>query len=376
MKKKRTAHQHREKYTKKGRADSSSYAASAVIFLVLSLVAIVGTISFVQTILQAASLQYDSPKKLVSTSPSNVLGDDDEAKQEEKKQEESQKKVEDEQKEESKRVEEQRREEMKKTEQRREASIKATTISSGSMGVSGGATAKKATGTSGKSGQVQETEIETVDGRKVKTNIEDYGTTKIEVEHGELKIKYVFENGQVVKKVEDDDGNEVDLKEDELEEVENEIEDELGNDDLEISTKSGRPAIVQNNTTAETEFPLSVDVGTNQLVVTTPDGQHSVTVLPEQAIQNILATGIMNRISDSPSSNVSDKTGSFESQSVIQLKVRDSKPVYEIVGEKTFKMFAFIPVTRPVVAVISAETGAVVTTQQSFFTNMVDLLSP
>ena len=354
-----------------------SYRSSAFVYGALSVAAIIGILGFFQTILQAASLQYDSPKKLVGAFQTNVLGDDNEVKQEEKKQEESQKKTEDTKKEEDKKTEEQHKEETKKTEEQQKASVKVSAIKSGSTGASGVATIRKEAGTSRNTEDTQETELETTDGQKIKTKIEDDGTTKIEIEHGELKIKYVFENGQIVKKVEDDEGNEVDLDEDELSEVENEIENELGDDDLEISTKSGKPAIVQNNTTAETDFPLSVDVGTNQLIITTPNGERTVTVLPQQAIQNLLATGIVSRIpAGTPANEPVIPGGSVTAQSVIRLKVRNSKPVYEIEGEKTFKLFAFIPVTRPVTAVISAETGDLVTKQQTLLTNVIDLLSP
>lgn len=377
MKKKNTLRLPHKKSTLRGHKMIPSYRSSAFVYGALSVAAIIGILGFFQTILQAASLQYDSPKKLVGAFQTNVLGDDNEVKQEEKKQEESQKKTEDTKKEEDKKTEEQHKEETKKTEEQQKASVKVSAIKSGSTGASGVATIRKEAGTSRNTEDTQETELETTDGQKIKTKIEDDGTTKIEIEHGELKIKYVFENGQIVKKVEDDEGNEVDLDEDELSEVENEIENELGDDDLEISTKSGKPAIVQNNTTAETDFPLSVDVGTNQLIITTPNGERTVTVLPQQAIQNLLATGIVSRIpAGTPANEPVIPGGSVTAQSVIRLKVRNSKPVYEIEGEKTFKLFAFIPVTRPVTAVISAETGDLVTKQQTLLTNVIDLLSP
>ena len=178
-----------------------------------------------------------------------------------------------------------------------------------------------------------------------------------------------------MKKVENDYGDEVELTDDEKEEVENKIDDELEDEGIEISTGSGRPMVIKNQIAASTEFPLSIDVGTNQLIITTPDGQKVVTILPDQAVQNLLATGIINSVnltqtSDMPTSSL----GPVES--VVQLKVRNSEPVYEIEGTKIFRLFAFIPVSQPVKAIVSAETGDLVTKQQSFLTNVVDLLSP
>ena len=170
------------------------------------------------------------------------------------------------------------------------------------------------------SGNKKETEIETAAGQKIKTKTEDNGTTKIEIEYGELKIKYVLKNGQLVKKVENDDGDEIELEDDELEEVENEIEDELEDEGIEISTDSGKPMVIKNQVAASTEFPLSIDVGTNQLIITTPDGQKVVTVLPDQAVQNLLATGIINSVNLIQASNIPTTSTLGPVESTVQLR--------------------------------------------------------
>ena len=60
----------------------------------------------------------------------------------------------------------------------------------------------KAGGSSGKNGTLElktqdtgngrETEIETEDGQKIKTKVEDDGSSKIEIEHNDYKIKYEY----------------------------------------------------------------------------------------------------------------------------------------------------------------------------------------
>ena len=75
-------------------------------------------------------------------------------------------------------------------------------------------------------GNKSETEIETADGQRIKTKIEDDGTTKVEIESGKLKLKYVIENGKLVLKIENESGEEVELSDDELSEIENELEDD------------------------------------------------------------------------------------------------------------------------------------------------------
>lgn len=225
-------------------------------------------------------------------------------------------------------------------------------------------------------GNKSETEIETADGQKIKTKVEDDGTTKIEIKHKDLKIKYEVRNGQVVAKVEDEDGDEVKLKDDELEELEDEVEKELEDDGIKIATGgAGQLTFAKNRIAATTNFPLSIDVGTNQLIVTTPAGQKVVAVLPDQAVQNLLATGVINELDNKTieGTTVPNELGTVNG--VVEFKIRNDRPVYEINGVKRYRLFAVIPVSRSVTTVVSSETGQVVATEKSFLTNVIDLLS-
>lgn len=332
-------------------------------------------IALLQTVSQAAELRFTSPTKVLS-SAETVLGDEDNSgKNEEDKSDEKnedEKKEENKSNEEQKKAEEQKKEDEKKVEEQKKES--SNSFFSNFV--------KSRTVTPTKSPKVQiqsegdktETEIETSDGQKVKTKTEDDGTTKIEIEHGELKIKYKVVNGEVTKTVEDEDGNEVELEDTEVAELEDELDNELEDEGIEISTRSGKPSFVRNRVAATTQFPLSIDVGTNQLIVTTPAGSKAVAVLPDEAVQALLATKVVDQITSTPDTQT--PTGSGSANTVVELRVIDNEPVYEVKGTKEYKLFAFIPVTQPVTAVVSAETGQVVGTQRSLVTNLVDLLSP
>lgn len=348
MKKKKQLH----KRIARKNVRTHSLSSRPYFYSTIGVIGVIVILGFAQTLVQGASLQFDSPKLLSQT---NVLGEGDVSDQA-KQQEEADKKA-----------QEQLKEDIKNAEEQQNEAAKSSNSGSGTSGSSMNTQ---------NSGNKKETEIETTVGLKIKTKIEDNGTTKIEIEHGELKIKYVLENGQLVKKVENDDGDEVELEDDELEEVENEIENELEDDGIEISTSSGKPIVIKNHVAASTEFPLSIDVGTNQLILTTSEGQKVLTVLPDQAVQNLLATGIINSVNAIQASDISTTSTLGPVDSVVQLKVRNSEPIYEIDGTKIFRLFAVIPVSQPVKAIVSAETGELVTKQQSFFTNVIDLLSP
>ncbi len=221
----------------------------------------------------------------------------------------------------------------------------------------------------------QETEIETVDGQKIKTKIKNGITTKIEIERGELKLKYEFKNGQLELKVENEDGEEVELDEDELNELEDETETELEDEGVEVEAISeDTVAFTKNQISAVTDFPLSIDVGTNLLILSTPEGQRIVTVLPDQAIQSLLETGVVNTIDTSTDKQALDQLET--SNNVVKLELKNKDIVYRIKGTKEHKILGFIPVNSPTTAFVSANSGNVVAQERSVLTSFVDLISP
>lgn len=295
----------------------------------LVLVGIVTLVSLI-ALTNVATQQFPSSQ--------NVLGENEEAKKAEEAAKESAKKAEEQSKEAEKKAEEQQKESAKSSNSGSPEFPKTKTETISPTGI------KSKTQTEGKK---SETEIETPDGRKIKTKVEDDGTTKVEVEHGQLK-----------------------LKDDEL----GELEDELAEDNIKIATGSGKTVLAKNNVAAFTDFPLSIDVGTNQLIVTTPAGQKVVAVLPDQAVQNLLATGIVNKIEQSSDPNLTSELGQLGG--VVKLEIRNNEVVYKVKGIKTHNLLGFIPVDTSTTAFVSAQTGQPVAQEQSLFTNIVDLLSP
>lgn len=222
----------------------------------------------------------------------------------------------------------------------------------------------------------QKTELITADGQKIKTKVENGVTTKIEIRRGELKLKYKLEDGRFVLKVENETGEEVDLDENELQELEDQTENELGQQGVAIAPVEGNTvAVTKNQVAATTDFPLSIDVGTNQLILTTPDGPRVVTVLPDQAVQNLLTTGIINRVEpQTADTTVQTQLGAFTG--VVKLEIRNNDIVYKVNGVKTHRMLGFIPVNTGTTAFVSANSGTVVAQQRSLLANVVDFLSP
>lgn len=306
---------------------------------------------------------------LVAPSQQTVLGDEDKKQEEEKKEEE--KKNEEKQREESKKQEEQKKEEEeKKQEQSQQGSTNSTTSSdtSGRKSGSSGESSKPVEFKIQQEGSKQETEIKYPDGRKVKTKIEDDGRVKIEAEDEKLKIKYTFENGKLTIKAENEFGKEIEVEDEKLEKLKENAENELKDDDIEIATENGELAIRKNNVRAVSQFPLSIDPVTRTLQVTTPAGVKIVTVLPDQAVQNILSQGILSKIDSTDS-----ETGTEEK---IKIEIRNEEVVYKISGKKGHKFLGFIPIQTTRDVIMSSETGTPLTQEQSLLSSFIDFLSP
>lgn len=175
------------------------------------------------------------------------------------------------------------------------------------------------------------------------------------------------------KKVEDkDDKNETpepketpELKETpepkEIEE-ENEVEVKDGTSEAKIKIRSGKNKFEFQQEGAkfsvESDFPLSVNPATRELTVTTPAGSKVVAILPQQATDNMLASGI-----------VTTTTG-------VDLKTEsDGKLSYNINGTKNKKLLGVFDVAVPKNLIVSAETGQVLSVNQSTFSKILDFLS-
>ena len=221
-----------------------------------------------------------------------------------------------------------------------------------------------------------ETEIETADGQKIKTKIEDDGTTKVEVEDGNFKLKYRMENGQMRLAVENDDGDEIEVDQENLDELKDELENDLADDDVQIATTSGRSlSLTRKNVRAITNFPLSVNTVTNELVVMTPNGQKIVTILPDQAVRNLLSTGIISRVEPVVASDSASLSDSNKFDSSIEMEMKDDVLVYKIKGKRAHRLFGIIPVSTDVTAFTSVDTGSTVSVQQSALSSLIDFIS-
>lgn len=233
------------------------------------------------------------------------------------------------------------------------------------------------------------TEIRFPDESRIKTEVKE-DRTRTEVRQGGVKVRLEQKNGEVRMKVEreTENGAPQTLPETkpEIEEVKPEkddrgdiltIRERLDKNAIRVSTASGQFVIKRNNIGAASQFPLSVDLSTNTLSVTTPAGEKQVAVLPDQAVQNMLAANVVDQIGGQTLANLVSQNPDLSSLSdlVRMIQTDQGTLAYEIQGVKRQKLLGLIPVAVEKIAVVSAETGELLTTNASLKNQILDLFS-
>lgn len=138
-----------------------------------------------------------------------------------------------------------------------------------------------------------------------------------------------------------------------------------------IATEGGKPGFISNKDGAISAFPLKVDPETGTLTVTTPKGEKVVTVLPDAAIKNMLASKVASYVTSAKAEGELAST-----DKLVTLKEVDDVLVYEIDGVRVHKLFGLIPLKSKVKAYVSAENGQVIKTQTSLLGRILNRIAP
>lgn len=199
----------------------------------------------------------------------------------------------------------------------------------------------------------------------------------------------------------------------ELEEVQIET-DEEGEEPVIVKAQNNAAFVIRNKLAAQTNFPLMVNLDTNELIVNTPKGSKIVTVLPDAAVANMLAANVLDQLGGkggflwqqsqpTPAATVSatptlveeptptatdsgeptatpsgEPTPIVESleDTPIRLVLTDEGVLaYEIDGIKIKRFLGIFKVKLNRVVFVSAETGELLVIQQKFLTRILDILS-
>lgn len=187
--------------------------------------------------------------------------------------------------------------------------------------------------------------------------------TRIRLDSAGGRFELKSEDGKLKIKIKQEDGDEVEVEDDTLDDINEALEDE----GISVATSSGnRLRIRRGEFEAETHFPLSINPTTNTLTVTTPAGEKDVAVLPDKAVENLLRNRLIDRIA----------SGSAEENPTgIKLGLLGNNPVFQILGVDKQKLLGFISVSVNKTSFVSAENGRIVRVDETFLNRLLDLFS-
>lgn len=114
------------------------------------------------------------------------------------------------------------------------------------------------------------------------------------------------------------------------------------------------------------EIPVNVDQQTNELTVTTPTGDKTLGLLPDDAVKNIINSDSVSEVSKDPNTGKSELRLTINSNGV---------PVYEVEGIKKGRFLGVFNVNIKKTVQISAIDGAEGSVTVSGFDKFLDLLS-
>ena len=187
--------------------------------------------------------------------------------------------------------------------------------------------------------------------------------TRIRLDSAGGRFELKSEDGKLKIKIKQEDGDEFELENDTLDDINEALEDE----GISVATSSGnRLRIRRGLFEAETHFPLSINPTTNQLTVTTPAGEKNVAVLPDQAVANLFRLKFIDRIASG--SAAENPTG-------IKLGLLNNNPVFQVLGVDEQKLLGFITVSVNKTSFVSAENGQIVRVDATFLNRLLDLFS-
>jgi len=214
---------------------------------------------------------------------------------------------------------------------------------------------------------------------------------------------------------------ELDENDEEVEDSEEpEEQDEIQGETVTFKAQNNSAFVITNKLAAQTNFPLMVNLDTNELIVNTPKGSKIVTVLPDAAVANMLAANVLDQlggkggllwlqsqitptatVSATPTATVSatpveeptptatdsgEPTATPSGEPTVAVESLEDTPIkliltdegvlaYEINGIKIKRFLGIFKVKLNRLVFVSAETGELLFIQQNLLTRILDTLS-
>lgn len=116
--------------------------------------------------------------------------------------------------------------------------------------------------------------------------------------------------------------------------------------------------LLQKNIKAVTEFPVSVDPKTAEVVLKTPSGDRFVSIFPSEAAETVLRTKLLNTIANNE----------------IRIVEENQELQYQVTGEKVFIFLNTFEYSVPVSTRLSASTGEILSIEAPLWYKLLGFL--
>jgi hypothetical protein len=123
---------------------------------------------------------------------------------------------------------------------------------------------------------------------------------------------------------------------------------------------------------ANTRLPISFNMATKSFTVQTANGEKEIAVLPDEAAQKLIENKVFT---DLQTTTTTGEEGATTEQVAVSLTELENKPVYEVKGTRRERFLGFAPVSISKTVYVSAEDGSQVKTNQTFTSQLLDLIS-
>ncbi len=209
------------------------------------------------------------------------------------------------------------------------------------------------------------TEIKLGEGEKIKMRSKD-GELRTDIYSQGVKVRFELKDGVMIIKKELEDGTEVDIDEEDADE----IETELGNQNIQVASDEGNIVIARGGVAARSLFPVSIDLPSNSLIIQTPAGTRQLAILPDVAVSNLIAGGFIDEVEDDVAS--SQFAGVTD---VVEINEDNGTTVFLVNGISNENLLGFIPVKIKKRLILSTQTGEIIREQQTLIARILDALS-
>lgn len=143
--------------------------------------------------------------------------------------------------------------------------------------------------------------------------------------------------------------------------------------DTVIRATNNQKYLITGPIAAKINTPISIDLETRAMTITTPAGTKTVAILPEQAIEKArIAANLTETVNQDWPVTAYPKT---ETEDVLELTTIEDQPVYKVPGVSAKRFLGLIPVSIKKTVIVSAETGDLIDTETSLFNQVLDAIT-